>query len=70
MATTVEHDSQAQVREVRDLGEGRAILDRAARHYLQMSGDEFMHAWDAGAFDHDPDLPGLINVAMLLPFAR
>jgi len=55
---------------VRDLGEGRAILDRAARHYLQMSGDEFMHAWDAGAFDHDPDLPGLINVAMLLPFAR
>lgn len=50
--------------------EGRAILDRAARHYLGMSGEEFAVAWNAGHFDDDPDRPEVMRVVMLLPFAR
>ena len=30
--------------------EGRAILDNAARHYLHMSGEEFLKAWKEGRF--------------------
>lgn len=50
--------------------EGREIVDRAARRYLNMSGEEFVAAWDGGAFDSDPDRPEVMRVAMLLPFAR
>jgi hypothetical protein len=66
MATTVE---KVKCQEV-SLEEGRAILDRQARRCLNMSGDEFARAWDAGEFDDDPDRPEVIDVAMLLPFAR
>lgn len=50
--------------------EGHAILDRAARHYLGMSADEFVDAWNSGKFDDDPDRPEVMRVVMLLPFAR
>lgn len=50
--------------------EGRAILDRQARHYLGMSGDEFMRAWNAGEFDDDSDRPEVMRVAMLIGLAR
>jgi len=58
-------------REVRELSEdeGKDLFDRAARFYLQMSGEEFIKAWDAGKFV-DPDQPNVMAVAMLLPFAR
>lgn len=58
--------------QVREVGaeEGAALLDRAARHYLGMSGDEFAAAWEAGSFDDDPDRPKVMAVAMLLPFGR
>jgi hypothetical protein len=49
---------------------GRALLDEAARHYLGVSGEEFMRAWDAGEYDSDPDRPEVMRVAMLLPFGR
>ncbi len=58
-----------KVREV-SAEDGRALLDRAARHYLDMSGDEFAAAWEAGSFDDDPDRPEVMAVAMLLPFGR
>jgi hypothetical protein len=58
-----------KVREV-SAEDGRALLDRAARHYLRMSGDEFAAAWEAGSFDDDPDRPEVMAVAMLLPFGR
>lgn len=61
---------------IRDLTpeEGRELFDRAARYYLDMSGEEFIRKWDAGEFD-DPDdrsknPPEVMDVAMLLPFAR
>ncbi len=50
--------------------EGRALLDRQARRYLQMSGDDFIRAWDRGEFCDNPDRPDVLRVAMLLSFAR
>jgi hypothetical protein len=49
--------------------EGLALLDQAARRYLQMSAEQFIKAWEAGAFE-DPDRPDVMYVAMLLPFAQ
>ena len=43
-----------------------AIVDRAARHYLHMSGAEFARQWEAGEFD-DPDRHEVMSVALLLP---
>lgn len=50
--------------------ERRALFDRLARRYLHMSGDEFIRAWDAGAFSDDPDRPEVMRVAMLIDFGR
>jgi hypothetical protein len=50
--------------------QGRAILDRQARRYLGMSGEDFVRAWDAGEFDDDPDRPDVMHVAMLIGLTR
>lgn len=57
---------------VRDLTdeEGRALFDNAARFYLGISGEDFIERWDSGYYDEDPDHPDVVDVAMLLPFAR
>jgi hypothetical protein len=52
------------------LAEGRELLDKQARQYLRMSGEEFSRRWEAGEFDDNPDRPEVMHVAMLLPFAR
>jgi hypothetical protein len=52
------------------LEEGRALLDRQARRYLNISGEEFVQQWHAGAFDDNPDSPEIMRLAMLLPLAR
>lgn len=49
--------------------EGRALLDRAARRDLGISGDEFLRRLDAGDYDGDED-PAVTSVEMLVPFAR
>lgn len=61
---------------VRELSreEGWELFDRQARRYLDMSGEEFLKKWDAGEFG-DPDdrtknPPGVMKMAMLLPFVR
>ena len=56
--------------EVRELeaAEGAELLDRQARKYLGMSGDEFAAKWRAGELDPDAD-PAVMRVAMLLPLA-
>ena len=42
-------------------------LDSAARYFLMMSGEEFVDRWYGGFF-HDPDaVPGVMEVASLLP---
>lgn len=48
-----------------------SLFDAAARRYLQMSGDEFLKAWDKGEFGHDPDSHrGVMDVAILIPLVR
>lgn len=49
--------------------EGRRLLDEAAQRNLNMSGDQFIAAWDRGRFS-DPDSLRVQQVAALLPFAR
>jgi hypothetical protein len=61
--------SNGQIREL-TREEGKALLDTAARRYLDMSADEFIQAWESGKFDDDPDQPDVMYVAMLLPLAR
>jgi hypothetical protein len=58
--------------EIRELGteQGRELLDRQARRYLGMSGEEFIAAWDAGEFNGESETPEVARVAMLLPFGR
>ena len=51
------------------LEEGLAMLNRAAREVLNMSGEEFLARWDAGDFEQTDD-PAATRVAMLIPFAR
>lgn len=57
---------QQSVQEL-DAQEGRDLLDRQARRYLSMSGEEFARAWERGELDPDGD-PNVARVAMLLPF--
>ena len=50
--------------------EGRTLFDNAARFSLGISGEEFVERWDSGYYDEDPDRPDVVDVTMLLPFAR
>jgi hypothetical protein len=47
---------------------GKKILDRQARKYLGMSGDEFVRKYRAGEI-LDPDRTDVRRVAMLIPLA-
>jgi len=47
--------------------EGRKLLDRQARRYLGITGDEFVRRWKKQEFE-DPDRPEVMRVALLLPF--
>lgn len=65
--------TENQIRELTD-EEARKLFDRSARHYLGISGEEFLRRWDAGYYD-DPDdrtknPPEVMEVASLLPLAR
>lgn len=50
--------------------EGRALLDKQARRYLNLSGEEFIRKWEAGEFEADADRPEIMRLVMLLPFGR
>lgn len=52
--------------------EARAMFDQAARHYMNMSGDDFLARWRAGEFGdpENPYRPELVQVVALLPFAE
>ena len=56
---------------IRELSEEQAweLFDKAARYYLDISGDEFLERWDSGYYE-DPDQPEIMSVVVLLPFAR
>lgn len=48
--------------------EGCALFDRAARRYLNMSGEEFIRKYEAGEFGDPDNDPNVMYVAMLIPF--
>jgi hypothetical protein len=48
--------------------EGIAILDRQARKYLGISGEEFVRKYRAGEIE-DPDRSEVMRVSILIPFA-
>jgi hypothetical protein len=62
---------EPDIHEVTD-AEGRAILDNAASHYLNMSGEDFLRAWKEGRFSENGICadPGVAYVSMLIPFAE
>lgn len=68
-AVSTHVDIQTSEVEEISLQEGRVMLDEAARQYLNMSGDEFITAWDEGRFT-EPDTLRVQQVAGLLPFGR
>ncbi len=47
--------------------EGRAMFDRQARRYLGISGDEFVRRWEAGKYAGAADVPGVMDLVLLLP---
>lgn len=68
---TTEVGTQGPAYEVEEISleDGRRMLDEAARQYLNMSGAEFISAWDEDRFT-DPDSLRVQQVAALLPFGR
>lgn len=46
------------------------MFDREARRYFDMSGEDFISAWESGGFDNDPDGPNVMWVAMLIPLVE
>lgn len=47
----------------------QAMFDARARHYLGISGEEFLRQWDAGEY-RDCDSTPILRLAMLLPLVR
>jgi hypothetical protein len=65
---------QSPIGGIVELNESEAadLFDAIAWENLHMSGREFLKRWDAGDYrgkDWDA-VPGLAEVAMLIPFAR
>jgi len=69
MSVTLEEVEAAVATEEASPEEGREILDRAARRWLGISGDEFLAAWEEGQYSETESDPQVAKVALLLPFA-
>lgn len=50
--------------------QGREILDRQARCYFGMSGEEFIRAYEAGELADHPNESDVVYVALLIPLVR
>lgn len=51
--------------------EGRALFEQEARRLLGISGEEFVHHYDAGYYDDKPDVhEEVIELHLMLPFYR
>ena len=68
MALPAEREGVTVYEMTRD--EAHAFFDREARRQLGMSGDEFLRAYEAGAFDHEIERPDVMRVIRLLPFGH
>jgi hypothetical protein len=68
-ATFKEYLEQIEVREYTQ-EEAHEYFDAMARFHLSISGDEFRKRWHRGDYDDNPDRPGVITLAMLLPMVE
>jgi hypothetical protein len=68
-ATFKEYLEQIEVREYTE-EEAHEYFDAMARFHLNISGDEFRTRWHQGDYDDNPDRPGVITMAMLLPMVE
>ncbi|CAN5814232.1 hypothetical protein BH20CHL1_BH20CHL1_10540 [soil metagenome] len=50
--------------------EGKEMFDSLARSSMNMTGDEFIRAWESGEFDDQPETSGVIRLVLLIPFTR
>jgi hypothetical protein len=53
--------------------EGRRIFEREVRDKLDMSGEEFIHRWDAGEYETLDDVPEnwhILRLSFLIPLGR
>jgi hypothetical protein len=50
--------------------ESAEILDRQARKYLGMSGEEFVRLYEAGELDDDDYDSNVMRVSMLIPLSK
>ena len=61
-------NTNGEFREV-SAGEGREILNRETRLYLDMSADEFIELWRAGKLADRQEEPEVARLAMMIPLA-
>ncbi len=50
--------------------EARELFDEIARRSLNMTGEEFLRAWDAGQIQLEPERPEVMEVVFHLPLVR
>jgi hypothetical protein len=60
---------QSTLEPIREISpeEAYRVFDSAAQYFLQMSGEDFVAAWKAGAFKNADETPGVLEVASLAP---
>ncbi len=52
------------------LEEGRQMFDEIARKTVNMSGEEFIHAWESGKFDDQSENTAVSRLVALIPITR
>ena len=50
--------------------EASKLFDETARRYMNMSGEQFLHAWDNGQFATSEIRSRAMRVAILIPLVR
>lgn len=58
-----------QIREM-SVEEGRQMFDEIARKTVNMSGEEFIQAWESGQFDDQPEVTSISRLVALIPLTR
>ena len=68
MSGTNAVNGNGHVREVTQ-EEGYALLDKLAKRYLQMSGQEFIDRWRDGQLRDETKFPEAVRLSMMIPLA-
>ncbi len=66
----IDDDTEIDIGHEMTRDEAREYFDGQARAWLDMSGEEFIRAWDAGEISNEPERTEVTAVALLLPLVR